>query len=158
MSSIADDQSHDQPKYTSLLTEFKSLSTDEVKKLILKSSNKHCELDPIPNTLLRECIDEILPLLTKIINLSLHLGDIPNLLKKAIIKPLLKKLGIELINKNYRPVSNLTFLFKIIQRGIAKQLVDHLTNNNLMDNLQSAYREGNSTETALKNQECRMIY
>ncbi len=149
--------SHDQPKYTSLLTEFKSLSEDEVKKLILQSPNKHSKLGPIPTTLLCECIDEILLLLTKIINLSLHLGDIPNSLKKAIIKPLLKKLGLEFINKNYRPVSNLTFLSKIIERAIAKQFVDHLTNNNLMDNLQSAYREGHSTETALLK-ECRMIY
>ncbi len=145
LSSMPDDQSHDQPKYISLLTEFKSLNEDEVKKLILKSPNKHCELDPIPTTLLHE----ILPLLTKIINLSLHLGDIPNSLQKAIIKPLLKKLGLELINKNYRPVSNLTFLSKIIERAKAKQLIDHLTNNNLMDNLQSAYREGHSTGTAL---------
>ncbi len=101
LSSIADDQSHDQPKYISLLTEFKSLSGDNVKRLILKSPNEHCELDPIPTSLLHKCIDEILHLLTKIIKLSFHLGDIPNLLKNAIIKPLLKKLGLELINKNY---------------------------------------------------------
>ncbi len=63
---------------------------------------------------------------------------------------MLKKLGLELINKNYRPVSKLVFLSKLIERVLALQLVDHLLNNGLMDKLQSAYREGHSTETALR--------
>ncbi len=62
---------------------------------------------------------------------------------------MLKKPGIELINKNYRPVSNLAFLSKLPERVVALQLVDHLLNNGLMDKFQSAYREGHSTETAL---------
>ncbi len=125
------------------------LTEDEVKKIVLKSPNKYCELDPIPINLLRECIDEILPLLTKIINLSLQLCDMPTSFKKAIIKPMLKKLGLELINKNYRPVSNMAFLSKLIERVVALQLVDHLLNNGLMDKFQSTYREGHSTETVL---------
>ncbi len=104
-------------------------SNHSLKKIVLKSPNKYCELDPIPTNLLRECIYEILPLLTKIINLSLQLCDMPTSLKKAIIKPMLKKLGLELINKNYRPVSNLAYLSKLIERVVALQLVDHLLNN-----------------------------
>jgi len=73
----------------------------------------------------------------------------PCALKQAIIRPLLKKLGLELIEKNYIPVSNLTFLSKLIERVVAIQLVDHLTDNELMDPFQSAYRKGHSTETAL---------
>ncbi len=69
-------------------------------KLRKLSPNKYSELNPIPTNLLRECIDEILPLFTKIINLSLQLGDMPTSLKNTIIKPILKKLGLELINKN----------------------------------------------------------
>ncbi len=80
----------------------------------------------------------------------LKLGDMPTSLKKTIIKPTLKKLGLELINKNYRPVSNLAFLSKLIQTDVAFQLVDHLLNNGLMDKFQSDYREGQSTETALR--------
>ncbi len=63
----------------------KPLRDDEVKSIMLKSPNRYCELDPIPTTLLRECIDEILPTLTKFINQSLQLGDMPSSLKKAII-------------------------------------------------------------------------
>ncbi len=72
----------------------------------------------------------------------------PTLIKKAIIKPMLKQLGLELINKNYRPVSP-ALSFKLIERVVALQLVDHLLNNGLMDILQSVYREGHSTETTL---------
>ncbi len=104
----------DEPMFNTQLSEFKSLTEDEVKKIVLKSPNKYYELDPIPTNLLRKCIDEILLLLTKIINLSLQLGDMQTSLKKAIIKPMLKKLGLELINKNYRPVSNLAFLSKLM--------------------------------------------
>ncbi len=64
----------------------------------------------------------------------------PISLKKAIIKPMLQKLGLELINKNYRPVSNLAFLSELIERVVVLPLVDHLLNNGLMDKFQSAYR------------------
>ncbi len=97
----------------------------KLRKLLLKSPNKYCELDPIPTNLLKECIDEILPLITKIINLSLQLGNMPTSLKNAIIKPMLNKLCLELINKKYIPVSNLPFLSKLIDREVALQLVDH---------------------------------
>ncbi len=73
----------------------------------------------------------------------------PNDLKLGIIKPLLKKLGLDLVKENYRPVSNLPFLGKLIERIVTLQIVDHLVANELMDIFQSAYRKYHSTETAL---------
>ncbi len=73
----------------------------------------------------------------------------PSSLKNAIINPLLKKLGLELIKKNYRPVSNLAFISKLIEKAVAFQLIEHLKINNLYDKFQSAYRTFYSTETAL---------
>ncbi len=139
----------EQKRYKTELRNFNLLTEENVRKLLMKSSNKHCELDPIPTTLLKLCIEDLLPLITKIINLSLTLGDMPHILKDAIIKPLLKKLGLELINKNYRPVSNLAFISKLIERAVSDQLIEHLKINNLHDKLQSAYRQHHSTETAL---------
>ncbi len=136
-------------KYVQTLTEFRTLSQEEVRKLISTSASKHCDLDPIPTWLLKECMDDLLPLITKIINVSLQLGDMPTSLKKAIINPLLKKLGLELIKKNYRPVSNLAFISKLIEKAVASQLIVHLKLNNLYDKFQSAYRMFYSTETAL---------
>ncbi len=54
-----------------------------------------------------------------------------------------------MVKENYRPVSNLTFLGKLIERIVALQIVDHLEANNLMDIFQSACRKYHSTETAL---------
>ena len=63
---------------------------------------------------------------------------------------MIKKQGLDKESfKNYRPVSNLTFVSKILEKVILKQLEEHLVNNELMDVLQSAYRAKHSTETAL---------
>ncbi len=113
------------------------------------SPNKCCELDPMPTWMIRDCIEEVLPLMTKIINLSLRSGEMPDDLKLAIIKPLLKKLCLDLVKQNYRPVSNLAFLGKLIERIVALQIIDYLQANNLIDMFQSAYRKYHSKETAL---------
>ena len=63
-------------------------------------------------------------------------------LKTALIRPLLKKTGLDSdILKNYRPVSNLTFISKVIEKVISGRLNEHLINNSLFDPLQSAYRD-----------------
>ena len=140
---------NEEKRYKTIFEEFKLLTKKEVKELVLDTANKHCALDPIPTFLLREHIDETLPLITRIVNLSLKLGNMPESLKTALITPLLKKLNMELIMKNYRPVSNLAFLSKVIEKAVAAQLIDHLIRNKLMDTYQSAYRKFHSTETAL---------
>ncbi len=73
----------------------------------------------------------------------------PDDLKLAIMKPLLKKLRLDLVKENYKPVSNLSFLGKLIERIDALQIVDHLQANYLMDTFQSAYRKYHRTETDL---------
>ena len=128
---------------------FKLLSPDEVRKLIVKSPCKSCTLDPIPTDLLRKCLDVLLPIITDIINESLANGTFPDEYKLALVTPLLKKLGLEIIFPSYRPVSNLQFLSKLTERAVAVQFVDYLKLKNLRDPLQSAYSEFHSTETAL---------
>ena len=54
-----------------------------------------------------------------------------------------------MIKPNFRPVSNLAYASKLIKSAVASQLVEHMTNNGLFEQLQSAYRQGHSTETAL---------
>ena len=67
-----------------------------------------------------------------------------------VSSPLLKKQGLDQnILKNYRPVSNLPFVSKLLERVVLKQLNSHLASNNLLEKNQSAYRQGHSTETAL---------
>ena len=68
----------------------------------------------------------------------------------ALVKPLLKKMSLDPDDlKNYRPVSNLSFLSKVLERIVLSQLNKYLNHNNLLSPLQSAYRPNHSTETAL---------
>ena len=71
-------------------------------------------------------------------------------LKLAHIRPLLKnsKLDSNQLN-SYRPVANLTFLSKIMERAAVSQMHQYLTLNNLNGRMQSAYRKNHSCETAL---------
>ena len=122
----------------------------EVRAIIMKSPDKSCELDPAPTWLLKLCIDSLLPLITSIINSSLETGCVPKDFKVARIKPLLKKSGLDPdILKHYRPVSNLPFLSKIMEKVVDARLEQHLVKNSLHEPSQSAYKKFHSTETAL---------
>ena len=97
-----------------------------------------------------ECLDELLPTATHIINSPLVSGVVPPEFKTAIVKALLKKPSLDHSNlKNYRPVSNLSFLSKILEKVVLSQLSAYLSSNNLFCSSQSAYRAGQSTEAAL---------
>ena len=82
-----------------------------------------------------------------IVNASLSLSNVPRSLKVAIIRSLLKQVNLSLIFKNYRPVSNLKYISKIIERVLLEQLSEHLLTNNIYEPMQSAYRHSHSTET-----------
>ena len=99
---------------------------------------------------MKQCTDSLLPLITEIINQSLSQGVVPDSFKLAQVTPLLKKPSLDpLVMANYRPVSNLPFLSKVLERVVNQQLSDYIERNNLDERLQSAYREHHSTETAL---------
>ena len=132
------------------LCTFMAADLKEICEQVSQSKASSCELDPIPTWLLKSCVNELAPVLMNIVNLSLMGSDVPGSLKNALVKPLLKKHGLdpEELN-NYRPVSNLSYLSKLIERVVAKRLTDHLMINKLYEKRQSAYREFHSTETAL---------
>ena len=109
---------------------------------------KSCPLDPMPSTLVSKC-EDLLPVLTKIVNNSLQSGCFPEIWKEALVFPLLKKPGLDVIFKNFRPVSNLSFVSKLTERAAFNQIHGHLVRNNLYPVAQSAYRRNHSTETAL---------
>ena len=131
------------------LSQFKQLTQSDVKRILKGMKNKHCKLDPMPLWLMNECLDEFIPVITNIINASLELGEMPNIFKHALIKPTLKKAGLNLEMKNYRPVSNLQFLSKVIESAVIEQYLEHLDSHNLNDKKQSAYKKFHSTETLL---------
>ena len=84
------------------------------------------------------------------VNLSLSSGNFHHTLKESVIPPLLKKPTLDKDElSNYRPISNLSLLSKIIERVVEARLSDHLTSKNLLNPHQSAYCKHHSTETAL---------
>ena len=122
--------------------------------IMLFSSNRspptNCDLDPVPTRLLKEQLDCIIPLMVDIVNKSLCSGVFPGCLKQAIVVPLLKKKSLDKnVYSNYRPVSNLAFLSKVIERVVAQRLNSHMDLNNMHETMQSAYKKLHSTETAL---------
>ena len=138
------------PSYTgSHLTKFNQLTHADVKKLIMSSKTTSCDLDPIPTSLLKDHITILTPIITKMINLSLQTGEFPTEWKLAFVKPLLKKPGLATTLKNYRPISNLSFISKITERAVISQHKEHMEQNCLLPIMSSAYRQGHSTESAL---------
>ena len=92
---------------------------------------------------------EITPDITEILNLSLRTGEFCKELKQALLRPLLKKHGLELAFPNYRPVSNLPSLGKIIEWAVCNQIIEYTGNIGMAEQYQSAYKAAHSTETAL---------
>ena len=130
------------------LQTFDPVTDDFVLKIIKSTPAKSCELDPIPTTLLYDNLDIFLPTVTNIIDTSITTGIVPRGLKTATVKPLLKKPSLDKnLLKNYRPLSNLSFLCKILEKVVLHKRLSHLQANNLCNPFQSAYRAGHSTET-----------
>ena len=124
----------------------------EIAELIRKLPAKSCELDPIPTKLVKDCLPTLAPIMSQIVNLSIDQACVPMLLKVAYIVPLLKKPSLDPESlSNYRPVSNLPFLFKVLERIVFSRLTKYLIDNDLYDECQSAYRENHSVETLLLN-------
>ena len=131
------------------LDEFNEVREEEVLKLLTTAPAKSCELDPFPSRLLgRHCL-EVVPIITQIANASLTHGEFISQLKTALVHPLLKKPGIDCMFRNYRPISNLPFLSKLIERIVCNQITQYTGTTGMAEKFQSSYRAFHSTETAL---------
>ena len=101
---------------------FNEIPTEEVKKIIMESKPTTCGSDPIPSTVVKHHLNTLLPIITRIINWSLRTGSFHKVWKRLIIIPLQKKVGQDTEYSNYRPVNNLPFLSKIIEKAMILQL------------------------------------
>ena len=125
------------------------VSSEEVLKLIPLLPNKSSPLDSLPTTLLKKYALILSPILSKLANLSFSTGTFPSIFKKAQVLPLLKKPNLDPTSPaNYRPISNLSTMSKLLERLLSR-LRPHITTSSNFSSFQSAYRPGFSTETAL---------
>ena len=73
----------------------------------------------------------------------------PDRWKIAVVRSLIKKCNLDRINKHYRPVSNLAFILKLIEKGVLYKLNEHCTYNDVQSAFQSAYKKNHSCKTAI---------
>ena len=137
-------------RVAAVLRQFGPVTELEVLKIIRSSPKKTCQLDPMPTQVMMDYVHGLLPVITGIINMSHAFRHIPTSVKTALVTPLIKKplLDKEVL-QNCQPVSNLTFLSKVLERVVTTRLREYLTANCLLKPCQSAYRANHSTETAL---------
>ena len=111
--------------------------------------NKSSGPDKIPNKLLKMTAILIAKPLATLFNKSLRLGIFPSSWKKACITPIFKQKGSSSDPHNYRPISLLPNLSKILEKLVFNKIYAHLTENKLLSEKQSGYRPGHSTQLQL---------
>ena len=112
--------------------------------------NKSIGYDEIPAKFLKDSSSEIREVITYLINLSISTNIFPEEFKCAKVKPLFKK-GKKTEVENYRPISVLCIMSKILEKAVFVQLEQYLSKNNILYNYQSGFRKGHSTDTCLIN-------
>jgi hypothetical protein len=150
-SSASDDCIAD-PVTMAELTSFQPQTVESITRVVKQCATKTCSLDSLPTALLKDdrLLAHVVPYITHLINRSLESSCVPDEYKQAQVRPLLKKDGLDInVLGNYRPVSNLPFLSKVMERVVAQQITRHMKQHQIDDHLQSAYKRGHSTETAL---------
>lgn len=132
------------------LRQFSLLDYATLTEIVSKLKPTTCCLDILPSNFFKTVFHCIAPDVLQIINTSLQTGEFPQTLKTAVIKPLLKKPNLDASTiSNYRPISNLPFLGKIIERVVFEQIQAFMMQNNLFNSFQSGFRPQHSTETVL---------
>lgn len=133
-----------------LLSHFGLVTESDTLKVIKDCPLKTSPLDFMPISLIKDCSDIFAPLICRLANLSFTEGIFPELLKVGQITPLIKKPGADATEPaNYRPITNLNTIGKMLERLAQYQLRQHISTSPNYNTSQSAYRALHSTETAM---------
>ena len=119
-------------------------------QLLSFDPKKSTGLDEVPPRFLRDGAEHLAEPITHIVNMSILTETVPSGFKRAKIIPIFKK-GSRLDPGNYRPVSILSSLSKLLERAVNSQLVEYLNSKKLLYEYQSGFRNKYSTETCLIN-------
>jgi hypothetical protein len=131
------------------LSNFEVISPQDILAILRRCPRKSCILDTLPAWIFYKCLNSLVPAVHALVNLALRAG-MPELYKTSLVIPLLKKANSDCNDfSNYRPVSNLPFVSKIVERAVNLQLLHHLETHSFLDPQQSAYRRHHSCETAV---------
>ena len=132
------------------LSTFTPVTDSEIKSLLSSCPTKSSVLDPVPTWLLKRLADFLAPTIAYMCNQSLTSGIFPSSHQHAIVFPRLKKASLDPDSlSSYRPISNLSFISKVVERTVASRFNQHAATHQLLPVNQSAYRRYHSTESAL---------
>ena len=132
------------------LTHIPPVTAAEVAAILKSIPSKSSPMDFIATSLIKSCHGVFSELISRLANLSFNEGRFPSRFKTAQITPLLKKTGLDKSSpENYRPISNLNNISKILERLFLNRIRSHVTSCSNFNPFQSAYRSKHSTETAL---------
>src|SRR6476469_1383909 len=135
---------------TASLDLLKPATEAKVLRVIMRQPYKTSPLDYVHTSVLKSCSGVFVPLVTRLIHLSFSEGCFPDQFKRAQVTPLLKKPGLDENDpSNYRPISNLNTVGKIIERVCLARHLPHVASTGNFSPLQLAYRKRHSTKTAL---------
>lgn len=129
---------------------FNQLSDCDVKKSLESITSNAVGSDCISRKMILPVLNEILPVICHVLNYSVSCGVFPSSWKEAQITPLPKKCN-PVSYPEFRPISILPFLSKVLERFIHNQLSAFLCKNRLLNFFQSGFRPGHGTTTALVN-------
>ena len=116
------------PRCDIVFDHFEHLTRDDLIKIISVKNKTTCVSDPFPTKLLMSHLPAIDDIILGIVNLCFESAVFQLFCKSSVIIPLIKKPGLDNeILKNYRPVANLPFLSKAIEKAIAIQIYKHLS-------------------------------
>ena len=120
----------------------------EVSYHIKNLKNSKQNIDNISITIFKEFHELYASIIADLINICFETGIFPDSMKKAVVLPLFKKDNPDIMS-NYRPISILPKLSKIIEKCLKSRLVQYFTRNNLFNNVQFGFLAEKSTQDAL---------
>ena len=126
---------------------FSPVSEMDITKIVKGLKSNSCGVDNINSFILKLIINRISPIITDIINSSFEQKTFPDRWKKALIKPI-PKINFPIKESDFRPISLLCTLSKVIEKLVNKQMCEYLSKHSLLDPYQSAYKPGHSCTTA----------
>ena len=129
---------------------FSPVTVDDVIDAVQHLPDKSSAADPMPTSVLKRVVPLVAPYFTELFGRSLAAGHFPSGYKDAFITPIVKKAGLDTTDvSSYRPISNLSVVSKLLERIVVRQLMAYLSSADLLPTLQSGFRPGHSTETAV---------
>ncbi len=106
---------------------FKTIDSNILEEIVQHLKSSTCYLDTLPTSFFKSVLNCLEADLLEVVNTSLLSGTFPNSLKTAVVKPLLKKRNLDnTVLSNYRPISNLPFIGKIIEKVVFNQLNNYV--------------------------------